>query len=353
MIAQLSAPFPYFGGKRTVAAAVWERLGTDAQNYIEPFAGSLAVLLARPGGAAKWETVNDLDGHLTNFWRAVRADPEAVAQHADYPCSEIDLHARHLRLIQACGELTAKLQADPDWYDAKAAGWWVWGACLWIGGGWCADSSVTKGGRTEARIPRLTDRAGFASVATTVQKVPRLTHRVGFASVSATQYARRALDDPHGNILTWFERIADRLRNVRICCGDFRRVLKPSITENMGASVVTAVFLDPPYSHSVGRANSIYAMESDVSDAAREWAIAHGDNPLYRIALAGYEGEHDMPAGWECYEWKTRGGYAGQGGADTAGKANRHRERIWFSPHCLLPLQAGLFDYGEPPECST
>ena len=43
----LKAPFPYFGGKLRVAAQVWERFG-DAPNYVEPFAGSLAVLLGRP-----------------------------------------------------------------------------------------------------------------------------------------------------------------------------------------------------------------------------------------------------------------------------------------------------------------
>ena len=41
------APFPYFGGKRSVATDVWERLGATAQ-YIEPFCGSAAVLLAKP-----------------------------------------------------------------------------------------------------------------------------------------------------------------------------------------------------------------------------------------------------------------------------------------------------------------
>ncbi len=41
----MNSPFPYFGGKRTVAAAVWARLGSPAQ-YIEPFCGSAAVLLA-------------------------------------------------------------------------------------------------------------------------------------------------------------------------------------------------------------------------------------------------------------------------------------------------------------------
>ncbi|KKM69533.1 hypothetical protein LCGC14_1449830, partial [marine sediment metagenome] len=43
----LKAPFPWFGGKRRVADKVWERFG-DVPNYVEPFAGSLAVLLERP-----------------------------------------------------------------------------------------------------------------------------------------------------------------------------------------------------------------------------------------------------------------------------------------------------------------
>lgn len=41
----LVAPFPYFGGKRTVAPDVWKRLGAPDQ-YIEPFCGSAAMLLA-------------------------------------------------------------------------------------------------------------------------------------------------------------------------------------------------------------------------------------------------------------------------------------------------------------------
>lgn len=43
----LRAPFPWFGGKSRAAPLVWSALG-DVANYVEPFAGSLAVLLARP-----------------------------------------------------------------------------------------------------------------------------------------------------------------------------------------------------------------------------------------------------------------------------------------------------------------
>lgn len=44
---KLKAPFPYFGGKSRVASIVWERFG-DIANYVEPFFGSGAMLIARP-----------------------------------------------------------------------------------------------------------------------------------------------------------------------------------------------------------------------------------------------------------------------------------------------------------------
>ena len=62
----MQAPFPYFGGKRTIAAEVWARFG-DVRNYVEPFFGSGAVLLNRPQPFAGPETVNDKDGLVANF----------------------------------------------------------------------------------------------------------------------------------------------------------------------------------------------------------------------------------------------------------------------------------------------
>ena len=70
----MKSPFPYFGGKRKVAAEAWAALG-DVDSYAEPFAGSLAVLLERPlWHQGRTETVNDADHYLANFWRALRAD---------------------------------------------------------------------------------------------------------------------------------------------------------------------------------------------------------------------------------------------------------------------------------------
>lgn len=73
-----------------------------------------------------------------------------------------------------------------------------------------------------------------------------------------------------------------------------------------------------------------------ISHEVRAWALEHGDDARFRIALCGYDGEHAMPDTWECVAWKMQGGYAHTGGKNTRGQSNRFRERIWFSPGCLV-----------------
>lgn len=64
----MKAPFPWFGGKRRVAPIIWQAFG-DVDNYVEPFAGSLAVLLERPAWhKRRAETVNDADQFLANLF---------------------------------------------------------------------------------------------------------------------------------------------------------------------------------------------------------------------------------------------------------------------------------------------
>jgi DNA adenine methylase len=72
---RLRPPFPYFGGKQQVASWIVDLL-PEHRGYVEPFAGSLAVLLAKP--AAPFETVNDLDGDLVTFWRVLRDQPDRL-----------------------------------------------------------------------------------------------------------------------------------------------------------------------------------------------------------------------------------------------------------------------------------
>jgi hypothetical protein len=135
-----------------------------------------------------------------------------------------------------------------------------------------------------------------------------------------------------GGIYIYMRELAERLRRVRVCCGDWSRVVTPAVTTCIG---VTGVFLDPPY-HAPGTERSaVYTHDNDtIWRESADWAVANGDNPDLRIALCGYEGEHSIPASWVCVPWKASGGY----GRSARGKANRERERIWFSPHCLNPL---------------
>ena len=321
----MKAPFPWFGGKSRAAAEIWRRFG-DVANYVEPFAGSLGVLVQRPH-EPRTETVNDLDAYLANFWRALAADPDAVAAAADWPVNEADLHARHLWLVGR-EDFRERMRTDPDFYDAKVAGWWVWGQCAWIGSGWCAERAYYDSRETDAgahikqQLPHLGD-AGMG-VNRPSQKRPQLGSSRGINA------------DSRGDLYDYFDALAARLRRVRVCCGDWQRVLGPSPTERLG---VTGILLDPPYADTAGRDADLYGVDSlSVAHDVREWAIANGDNPMLRIALCGYEGEHEMPDGWTVHEWKAPGGFGSQGNG--SGRTNAARERIWFSPHCLPVAKA-------------
>jgi DNA adenine methylase len=299
----MKAPFPWFGGKSRVADLVWDRFG-NVPNYVEPFFGSGAVLLGRPH-EPQTETVNDKDAFLCNFWRSIRLSPDETARWADWPVSECDLLARHRWLDAQGTQLLNSMKTDPDYYDAKVAGWWVWGLCCWIGSGWCMQR---RNGDQPEQLPHLGD-AGMGIN----RKLPHL----GDAGMGEL-------------IRQYFAALSLRLRDVRIACGEWERVLGDSVTIKHG---LTGIFLDPPYAedeHSV-----TYAAHSDVSVQVREWALKAGDNPDLRIALCGYAGEHSMPNSWECVPWKARGGYGSQGDENGNGRANAARERIWFSPHCL------------------
>lgn len=332
----LQAPFPWFGGKRRVARVVWERFGPDVGNYVEPFFGSGAVLLGRPRHRTQMETVNDKDGYVANFWRAIKAAPDDVAEWADWPVNENDLHARHVWLRTR--NLVPRLEGDPEFFDAKIAGWWVWGMACWIGGGFCGSSGSGPWGVLDGQLVHLRNAGeGVARKRVHLGDAGRGVSRKRVHLGDAGQGVARK-ERAHA-LREWFGTLADRLARVRVCCGDWSRVTGPTVTYKNGT---TAVFLDPPYSADAGRDMALYAQDSpDVAHKCREWAIAEGDNPLMRIALCGYADEgHDVlrERGWSIHKWTAHGGYASLG--DGKNK-NRARERIWFSPHCLS-LQEGL-----------
>jgi DNA adenine methylase len=305
----IDAPFPWFGGKRKVAAEVWARFG-DVRNYVEPFYGSGAVLLGRPEPFSGNETINDLDGFVANFWRSVKLSPDATAEHADNPVNENDLHARHSWLVSQRETLRESLEGDPEFHDPKIAGWWVWGISCWIGSGFCSG----KG-------PWQVVNRQLVHLGNNGQGVNRKRVHLG----NNGQGVNRKLD-----LRPWFQALSDRMARVRVCSGDWSRVCGPSVTFKHG---LTGVFMDPPYADTAERDPNLYRKDSlTCAHDVRDWAVANGDNPLMRIALCGYEGEHEMPDTWSIYEWSAGEGFGGQADVRTE---NGKRERIWFSPACI------------------
>ena len=328
--APLQAPFPYFGGKRKAAETVWPAFGR-VDNYVEPFAGSAAMLLAAPPDATRIETINDFDGFIANFWRAIAHDPDAVAHAADWPVNEVDLMARHSWLVRHRQPITEQLCADPAWYDARSAGWWVWGACNWIGSGWCSGTGPWVHDGT-----RLVRKEGDAGQGIKRQ-LPQLGNGQGInrqlPQLSAGQGINRKLPDggtPRGEFIrAWMRELHQRLRDVRVTCGDWGRVVKDSVTTYNG---LTAVFLDPPYTKG-DMDYSAGGMGLGIADDVRAWCAANGSNPQLRIVLCGHAGEHDalLEQGWHIRTWKAGGGYARTDEAI----ANRKSETLWCSPHCV------------------
>lgn len=338
----MRAPFPAFGGKSRVADLVWSRIG-DVDNWIEPFCFSAAATLLRPAShVPRMETINDACAFVANFWRATARDPDAVAEWCNWPVNEADLEARHKWLVAAARkrEHAERMRDDPDYFDAKIAGWWCWGLAQWIGSGWCAGEWNGRGnpesmgtgthGGDYAKRPHL----GGAG-----KGVHRQLPHLGGAG--------KGEESRRGDVLRqWFQALRDRLRNVRVACGDWRRVCDSDAT-TLSHSLTCGVFLDPPYSKTTveGRRNrdgNIYANDRDQDVCAlvrdvREWCAKWGAVPGMRIALCGYEGEgHEEleSLGWTVEAWKAQGGYANTHKTGGDGRNNRHRERIWFSPEC-------------------
>ncbi len=389
-------PWPWFGGKSDAAPTVWTALG-DVEHYVEPFAGSLAVLMRRPHPCNRTyfsETVNDIDSLLCNAWRSMQMSPGKMAAAASWPVCEADLMSRHLALI-AWRESGAaeRLAADPTYHDPVMGGWWAWGQSCWIGSGWCSgtgpwhvgtDGRITKQARVGPRepgvsrqiphlvnngqgvnrpqarepgvsrqIPHLGDNGKGVNHA--VAREPGVNRKLPHISEGGRGVNRPQAREPvvavrdsdpiefhpmmMPELLRWFRFLAARLRHVRILNGDWTRVVTTgalyTIKVREGGNV--GVFLDPPYGDV--RTSDIYAQDSlTVATEVRAWCVEHGSAPRMRIVLAGFEGEHEEMAkhGWRAVEWYRKGHIKG-GMANTSKTSvtQQTRERLWLSPGCL------------------
>ncbi len=302
MTGQLTAPFPYYGGKRRWAKAVWDRLG-DPDLYIEPCGGSLAVLLGRLT-TPRTEIVCDTSGLVCNVWRAMKSDPEGVAREADYPTIHQDLTARQRWLMEWARENAVRLSEDPDYHDVRAAGWWAWGASSWVGSGWCLTGDEKR--------PRVPDGGGLG-----------------------VQAHRTALEGEIGTgerLMPWFRALAQRLARVVVLNRDWKAAITPTaLREHRKSDASVGIFLDPPY-RTGDRRKTLYQSDLDgTSDRTAEetWEWTRFVGERYRIAYACREGDLEPPPGWEVMTMDFEGVSRPEG--------RERPDMVLFSPACIVP----------------
>ena len=123
----LKPPFTYFGGKLSLAERIVSLLPAH-EHYVEPFAGSLAVLLAK--APSHMETVNDLDGDLMNLWRVLRDQPAeferacALTPHSRAEATQAEWDERSgLSDLERARRLWVRLTQCRGGHTRRRTGW--------------------------------------------------------------------------------------------------------------------------------------------------------------------------------------------------------------------------------------
>lgn len=241
-------PFAYFGGKTTLGPRIAELLPAH-DHYIEPFAGSLAVLLAKP--ATRWETVNDLDDLLVNFWRVLRDRPAELAHVA-----MLTPHSR-TEYAAACEDIA---QVDDDLERARL---------VWV--------RITQGRKN-------TTRPGAASHWRYGQSAAKGHSWPSYLSA----YAER------------MSAVANRLKNVSIENRD-----AVELVEEYGQHANNCLYVDPPYVAASRVSLSQYRLEAADEDFHARLAAALNDCKA-SVVLSGYDSASydELYPGWCRVEMK-------------------------------------------------
>jgi DNA adenine methylase len=248
-------PFAYYGGKTTLAPVIAGLL-PEHQHYVEPFAGSLAVLLAKE--PARLETVNDLDHRVMTFWRVLREQPAELARRC-----YLTPHSR------------AEHQAS---YDINGLDELEVARRVWV--------SITQGRGNTLR------RTGWRHF-----QDPSRRGRMGMPQYLEAYVGR-------------MEKAVDRLRHVSLECRDGLEVIR-----EYGQHEQVCIYADPPYLGSV-RSSRQYVVE--MSQDAEHEALAEALKECRAaVVLSGYHSPmYDvLYAGWHVHELKGFTGQANTNGA--------------------------------------
>jgi DNA adenine methylase len=250
-------PFVYFGGKQTLAGRIVALLPTHL-HYVEPFAGSLAVLLAKP--PSRMETVNDLEHRLITFWRVLRERPDELER----VCA-LTPHSR--------AEYEAMLDAEPAGDDLEVA------RRVWL---------------------QLSQGRGAA-----------LGRRTGWRYYIAGPGSKLSMPGYLGAYVRRMAACAERLAAVTL---ESRPALE--VVTDYGRDPETLLYVDPPYLGATRNPTVRYGLEMRTEAEHRELAEALRAARA-AVVLSGYPSPlyDELYAGWDRVSMATR---TTQGGEDSA-----------------------------------
>ncbi|WP_458085781.1 DNA adenine methylase [Streptomyces malaysiensis] len=239
-------PFRYYGSKGLLAGWIASHI-PEHRNYVEPFAGSAAVLLAKPPSYR--EIINDLNGDVVNFWRVLRS------QHED--------------LVHV---LECTPYAREEYLD-------------------CRDTDASDMDAVE-RARRFFVRCNMAFNASPT--------RVGFSFGSANTTGLRAHTFAT-RVDSRLSEIAERIRRVEIENTDALTIITRWNNED------TVMYLDPPYLGDTRASSQDYATDAPDADFHTQLMGKIGDFKG-TVLLSGYDNDLYATLGWEK---ATRDVYAG------------------------------------------
>lgn len=214
----MKPPVPYFGSKQALAGWIVSMLPPH-EHYVEPYAGSLAVLLAK--APSPLETVNDLDRHLVNFWRVLREQPDRLER----ACA-LTPHSRH-----EYDEALARLATETDNLERARLVWVI---------------------LHQGRGRRLDGHEGWR-------------HTVARTGLGAQNRVAAVI----GNCLDRLGPAAERLRNVSLEC-----MPALDLMAKYGAHPDVLLYVDPPYLGAARRGSHRYGHEMPSEAEHRELAEA-------------------------------------------------------------------------------
>ena len=281
--------FCYFGGKRRIANEVWKRLGKP-DLYIEPFLGGGAVFFAKPeeykGG---FDLLNDSDGLIINFYRAVRVLGDELFSMTQIPTSECDLMANLNEFRKEKKDLIENLCKDNVYYDLDLAIMFFYNIYKSVALCGISESSTRKSVKPTVKRYKFKDRGVL------------------------------------------FEKCKEIFKNAILDSSDWKNIIRKAIEVDKKIDLRRCFFLDPPYRTS-NIDKSLYNKFDPVFPDIINFCL---ENELkYPIAICGIDGDYpELDKTWEKLLWESNMGLKSFRKKDES-VIIRKKAVVYFSPAC-------------------